>query len=149
MDCGVGRGRGGARAIRRACHSHLRSSRLFVGQARCWPGAFWVLCRQASMAELGARGGGDALCGRGPVRRERRRWSPGLLCAHLPPPRPALLTVWATSSRGLPDAPRPAQTLSPFAFPQQAILPRVVASSSLVTACQQICTNLPAPNLQP
>lgn len=149
MDCGVGRGRGGARAVRRACHSHLRSSRLFVGQARCWPGAFWVLCRQASMAELGARGGGDALCGRGPVRRERRRWSPGLLCAHLPPPRPALLTVWATSSRGLPDAPRPAQTLSPFVFPQQAILPRVVASSSLVTACQQIRTNLPAPNLQP
>lgn len=37
-------------------HSHLRSSRLLLGQARCWPGGFWVLCRQASMAELGARG---------------------------------------------------------------------------------------------
>lgn len=37
-------------------HSHLRSSRLLLGQARCWPGGFWVLCRQASMAELGACG---------------------------------------------------------------------------------------------
>lgn len=34
-------------------HSHLRSSRLLLEQARCWPGGFWVLCRQASMAELG------------------------------------------------------------------------------------------------
>lgn len=53
----------GAGAAGRACHSHLRSSRLLVGQARCWPGAFWVLCRQASMAELGARSGARSAAG--------------------------------------------------------------------------------------
>lgn len=55
---GGGQGRGGGRA---RCHSHLRSSRLLLGQARRWPGGFWVLCRQASMAELGPRCG--VLCG--------------------------------------------------------------------------------------
>lgn len=54
----AGDGRGLERHGQRdSVHSHLRSSRLLLGQARCWPGGFWVLCRQASMAELGARGG--------------------------------------------------------------------------------------------
>ena len=53
----------GARTAGRARHSHLRSSRLLVGQARCWPGAFWVLCRQASMAELGAHSGACSAVG--------------------------------------------------------------------------------------
>lgn len=44
-------------------HSHLRSSRLLLGQARCWTGGFWVLWRQASMAELGARGGAHCAAG--------------------------------------------------------------------------------------
>lgn len=44
-------------------HSHLRSSRLLLGQARCWPGGFWVLCRQASMAELGAGGVARSVAG--------------------------------------------------------------------------------------
>lgn len=43
--------------------SHLRSSRLLLGQARCWPGGFWVLCRQASMAELGACGAAHSAAG--------------------------------------------------------------------------------------
>lgn len=44
-------------------HSHFRSSRLLLGQARCWPGGFWVLCRQASMAELGACGAARSAAG--------------------------------------------------------------------------------------
>lgn len=44
-------------------HSHLRSSRLLLGQTRCWPGGFWVRCRQASMAELGVRGGARSAAG--------------------------------------------------------------------------------------
>lgn len=30
-------------------HLHLRGSRALLGQARCWPGGFWVRCRHASM----------------------------------------------------------------------------------------------------
>lgn len=44
-------------------HSHLRSSRLLLGQARCWPGGLWVLWRQASMAELGASSGTHSAAG--------------------------------------------------------------------------------------
>lgn len=41
----------------------------------------------------------------------------------------------------LPDTLRPAQILTPSVLPQQAVLPGVVASSCVVTTCQQICTN--------
>lgn len=46
-----------------ASYSHLRSSRLLLGRARCWPGGFWVLCRQASMAELGVPSGARSAAG--------------------------------------------------------------------------------------
>lgn len=64
----VGRGRGQGQGLERhgqgeGVHSHFRSSRLLLGQARCWPGGFWVLWRQASMAELGARGGAHRAAG--------------------------------------------------------------------------------------
>lgn len=33
-------------------HLHLRGSRALLGQARCWPGGFWVRCRHASMVRV-------------------------------------------------------------------------------------------------
>lgn len=76
----------GGRWKGRGAHSHLRSSRLLLGQARCWPGGFWVLCRQASMAEVGrhsrARSAAGSLRGR-----KRGARHTGLLSACLPPPQ--------------------------------------------------------------
>lgn len=65
----------------RGAHSHLRSSRLLLGQARCWPGGFWVLCRQASMAEVGRHS-------RVPERKEMRCSSHGAAWC-LPPASPS------------------------------------------------------------